>query len=264
MKILLLSFLLLSTVAEARFWNFITSGFEDTNSLSLAAPNGNGAVSAAGVGQFNISAAQSLCFWANSAGGPKEMLATTDTTLGGGYNFFNNDGTGIQPEFQLIDQSINYIGKRSVTIASGGAFHFVCGTYDGSITEAGIKIYIDGVAVSMTSLSSPSPPDNTFNAAGNPMCIGCQIKSATSTTLHVFQGYIDLVGQWNVELSGADITRLYNGGAPYNYASDARTANLVYFYRLGEGLDTTGNLFDSSGNGHTLTCTGCTLPAVHP
>ena len=65
----------------------------------------------------------------------------------GGWEIYTVGG---QLHFDVVDTDNDYIG-RYVTAPVSGAWQHVTGTYDGSETEAGIKLYVDGVEVSSSS-----------------------------------------------------------------------------------------------------------------
>jgi len=59
---------------------------------------------------------------------------------------------------------------------------------------------------------------------------------------------------WNKELSLAEVTEIYNGGAPTNLLAHSAAANLVGWLRMGDG-DTFPTLTDNSTGGNDGTMT---------
>ena len=78
-----------------------------------------------------------------------------------------------------------------------------------------------------------------------------------------FDGKIDEVAVWNVELTSAEVTAIYNSGNMLNVSSDsgnyASADNLSGYYRFNEGSGT--SLQDNSSNSNTGTITGATWTA---
>ena len=78
-----------------------------------------------------------------------------------------------------------------------------------------------------------------------------------------FDGKIDEVAVWNVELASAEVTAIYNSGNMLNVSSDsgnyASADNLTGYYRFNEGSGT--SLQDNSSNSNTGTITGATWTA---
>ena len=78
-----------------------------------------------------------------------------------------------------------------------------------------------------------------------------------------FDGKIDEVAVWNVELTSAEVTAIYNSGNMLNVSSDsgnyASADNLSGYYRFNEGSGT--SLQDNSSNSNTGTLTGATWTA---
>jgi len=78
-----------------------------------------------------------------------------------------------------------------------------------------------------------------------------------------FDGKIDEVAVWNVELTSAEVTAIYNSGNMLNVSSDsgnyASADNLSGYYRFNEGSGT--SLQDNSSNSNTGTITGAAWTA---
>ena len=117
-------------------------------------------------------------------------------TTGGGY-----------PIIQLIEQdNSSVLGKESTTILVASTWtHVVC-TYDGSGTEAGLKIYQSGSAVGLSSQSAGAYTHMLKTSA--PLAIATQGWSLGSSG---FIGSIDDVRIYNRAMSAAEICGIYKG-----------------------------------------------------
>ena len=92
------------------------------------------------------------------------------------------------------------------TVVDDTWYHIVW-TYDGSNTQAGQKIYVNGAEA--TSTPNPSPTAFTTTIAGWPLYLGAR---GTGTD-RLFQGHLDDFGIWDVELDSAAILEVYNSGS---------------------------------------------------
>ena len=84
------------------------------------------------------------------------------------------------------------------------------------------------------------------------------VSSSAGNPSQYFDGKIDEVAVWNVELTSAEVTAIYNSGNMLNVSSDsgnyASADNLSGYYRFNEGSGT--SLQDNSSNSNTGTITG--------
>ncbi|KKM79446.1 hypothetical protein LCGC14_1349790, partial [marine sediment metagenome] len=120
-------------------------------------------------------------------------------------------------------------------------------TYDGSVTAAGITIYIDSKSVSLLI---------TFDG----MVVGDSILNTRNfniglrgTSSNEFKGNIDELGMWDKELTQDDVDKIYNGGKPSDLTLHPSSANLKSFWRMGDG-DTSPTIKDNKGtNDGTMT-----------
>ena len=69
-----------------------------------------------------------------------------------------------------------------------------------------------------------------------------------------YNGSMDEVSVWNKELTSGEVSEAYNSGSPTNLASHSATANLVGWWRMGDG-DTFPTLTDNSTNSNDGTMT---------
>ncbi len=124
-----------------------------------------------------------------------------------------------------------------------GNWHHIAGTYNGST----ITCYVDGTAGTGVS-------DTEAVAAAGLVAVGATPSTTGSTLTGHWDGSIDEVAVWSSYLSAADITAIYNSGAPTDltqsdsYDTD-RSGDLVLYLRNGDGdEDGTGStVYDASG-----------------
>lgn len=146
-----------------------------------------------------------------------KRYATAD---GSEYNFvIREDTTGgtYDISFGVFSgkNTTNLLTRRGA-ITSGflNAWHYVLATYDGSGTVTGIKIYMDGEALSYTNVTAGTyvAMDNTISDVG----IGTFALDALTNNFAI-DGIQDEVALWGRELSAADAASLYSYGAGRNF-----------------------------------------------
>ena len=124
---------------------------------------------------------------------------------------------------------------------SDGNWHHVVVTTAGTagtLTTADMTIWVDGSSQTLTFHSG-----NSLSAA---------ITGAYDVRIgQVFGGYgsgwngsLDEISVWNKALSGPEIAEIYNSGSPPDLDDHSATANLVSWWRMGDGAD--GAVPDSS------------------
>ena len=113
-------------------------------------------------------------------------------------------------------------------------------TYDGSKTAAGVKIYVNGVNKALT-VNSDTLTGTTNNSFA--FSIGETIYNTAFATM-----LVDELAIWSVAIAQSDVTSIYNSGTPTNLKTQAQSANLLSWWRMGDGTgDTTGSVVDQQG-----------------
>jgi len=87
---------------------------------------------------------------------------------------------------------------------TGSAHHYVM-TYNGTSDVSGIKIYVDGVSKTLTTVSN--------NLVSSITTTGAFRLGLTNDNSADLDGYIDEVGIWTKVLTQTEVSDLYNGGA---------------------------------------------------
>lgn len=121
------------------------------------------------------------------------------------YQFATSNDTNKYMGLTLWDDSTGgWIRADGGTSLNNSTNYHVVITYDGSSSTSGIKVYINGVAETMTPSSS-----GTYIAMENgnrPVIIG----SADWGGSIDYQGRLDGVAMWNIELSPDEVTAICN------------------------------------------------------
>ncbi len=266
------------TGAADNQWNSVTISSADTDTNLPATGLADGtykvyAIDAAG----NISSASS-----------NSVTVATDYTLDfDGTNdyvsipsdpFSNNNTFTIQawlkPEVVGDGAYHGFLGmqlsgrKPSLWVSTGGDLHY--DSYKGNVRFSGIisdgsnKFFTAGewVHVGWTNngsnykfykngnlVATETAPD-TFNALNN---IGYQIGKVDN----YFKGQINEVAIWNVALSTADVTALYNSGNGLKASADSgnydNSDDLIGYWKFNEGTGSTLTDSTSNSNNGTLT-----------
>jgi len=144
------------------------------------------------------------------------------------------------------------VGTTGVAISPGRWAHCVL-TMDGTGTAAGVKFYVDGAEV--TSKTTTYDALTATTVGTGLATIG---RRNGGSDLH-WPGCLDEVAAYSKALSAAEVTTLFNVADPPNLTVVGPTANLVGYWRVGDG-DTYPTATDasSSGNNGTYTNTEAT------
>jgi hypothetical protein len=196
----------------------------------------------------------SVSVWFNTtAGGP--LMNTLASKLRGaptyrGWTVGVFDG---KPFFGLYNDAatLTYIQAYVDQYVATGAWKHLVFTYDGSGLASGVTFYLNG--------SDAYPQGQVAQAyhdalAGNTSLGGASAPLSLCSQASVGQflgGSIDEVSIWSKELSGADVSTIYNNGTPKSLTG---MTDLDAYYRCGEapGDSATGTIFDLSGNSNDL------------
>ena len=204
-----------------RWKNWIA--FSSTHSINFDGSNDYLAGSDLGLPSSNN--ARSVSFWIN---------ADSVTTYGMMFSYGTSSSNSA---FAISWDNANakiIVGKyggnansaSSSTISTGSWNHIVV-TFDGSST---IKYYLNGSADGTATLSG-------INTVVNEFRIGGYLNGWSGANF--FDGKIDEVAVWNVELSASDVTSIYNNGKVIDLSKSAsygvdRTSNLEVWLRCGD------------------------------
>lgn len=195
---------------------------------------------------FERTNAFSLSFWfktiSNALSYPLSKQQNTGNGRGWGMRITN--GNLYFNFVSVVTTSHLQVRTTSDTINSGSWQHGII-TYDGSSDASGVTIYIDNSSSALTTIV------NTLNAT-TVNSVNAQISGREGANF-VYSGNGDEVSIWDKELTSGEVNEIYNGGQPNNLLQHSANANLVSWWRMGDG-DTFPILFDSkSTNDGTMT-----------
>ena len=128
-----------------------------------------------------------------------------------------------------------YDGVDRSTGLEDGNWHHLVATYDGSSAASGLTWYLDGTGYTGGRSASVFPTYTSLHDSGDEVRIGGWEGNGDH-----FLGYIDEVSIWNKELSGTDVTNIYNSGTPTDLSEHAAVANLLSWWRMGDNNGGTG------------------------
>jgi hypothetical protein len=115
--------------------------------------------------------------------------------------------------------------QMTASILAQTPYH-VCVTYDGSSTPSGTKLYLNGTAITLSTVTNNL---SSSIATATDAFIG-QFASG-----QYFDGRMDEITFWNDDLSSSDVLALYNGGLIEDPEDHALVANLTHYYAAGDG-----------------------------
>ena len=176
---------------------------------------------------------------------------TTKSPAFRGLNFFNlgNFSNSFGEIFIGIKQDVLTIrlknGSRfySVPYTNTTNWEHIAFVYDGS-NSSNTKLYINNVVQSPT--VGGAYPSSLNDATGLKTIIG-----AGYSVVNTYQGLLDEVSYFDITLSSANISTIYNSGTPNNL-NDLSTPPLSW-WRFEEGSGTTAIDSGTGGNNGTLT-----------
>ncbi len=189
---------------------------------------------------FNHYDAYTLSVWIkreeiNSASIMIEKMMTSGSLTGYQFAFLSDNTIRIYHRRQ--NQTYNRIYRvTNNTYTDTTNWYHVVATYDGSRSNSGLKIYVNGSI-------APSTGFNSMNA-------GAWTNTADFKIGRLTLGKIDEVAVFNSELSASDVTNIYDNGVP----NDISSLSPLSWWRCGDG-DTSPTLTDngSGGNDGTMT-----------
>lgn len=155
----------------------------------------------------------SIVAWVYATGnnGDEVILSKVDLTIGSmarEWKFYFNEG---KLRLLLYDENTNaHIGANYTSLLTG--WHFVAATYDATEANTGISLYVDGIELTGDDIARSS--EGTYVAMQNTATtvkIGAQEGTAGTLTSY-FQNKIDNVILFDIELTQANITALWNDG----------------------------------------------------
>ena len=224
-----------------------TPAFANTKSILLDSSNSDfvtmGNVSSL---DFDITDAFSISAWIKSNGSGQMDIASKALNAfnkNKGYQFYETDGKLIF----IMTPNINSFGKLQIRTGNeitDNTWHHVAVTYNGNGLNAGLNLYVNGASPTVVrsgTLTLSVANTSEFN-------LGARANSEV-----FWNGNLDEVSVFNLELSASDITTIYGTGVP----NDISGLSPLSWWRCGDG-DTSPTLTDNGSGGNNGTMTNFT------
>jgi hypothetical protein len=140
--------------------------------------------------------------------------------------------------FELLTNASNRLGRRYISLSGDLStwLHIVC-TYDGSKTNAGMKIYVNDVQVDNGNQNAGSYTGMT-NGSGTLTLMG------TTDYIDGNANHFSVIAK---ELSAAEVTELYNGGLPIDITTASFVSDIVSHWAMDKRDDPTTIVNDIIG-----------------
>ena len=200
----------------------------------------------------------------------KKTNTTGTGTVLGAWNTANTmrclvyNTTGyLQFGVRLSDNSLKKVDVS--TNYADNAWHHVAGTF---LKNGNVKCYVDGSLVGTTATGADLELQYTDSNTDNSGTVESGIDiGRQSNNSNFFNGLIDEVAIWDVELDADAVTAIYNSGVPTDLSEDSGTydnsSSLISWWRMEEGSGT--SVADSSTQSNAMTVTnGGTFSSTVP
>jgi len=185
-----------------------TQNMDDSNWVSAKLNNGlsfDGSteyVNCGNIANFERTSSFSLEAWIKTSTTAGDIL----THYSGGKGFISYIATGGKIYFTLRNTSgTNEASRYSSGSVTDGNWHHVIITYDGSSSNTGIKIYIDG--------NDSTDTGSGINTLTNSIQVTTSLIMGGRTGSATFTGQIDEALIYNKELSSTEVTARWNSGS---------------------------------------------------
>lgn len=220
------------TLEDGEVYNVWRNGW----SVQLDGVNQYAAVTSVTDFNFEYADAMSVQFWVRNDGlafAPYITNYNTSTTQG--WRIFRN-GSGSSRgglTFVIANGSIGYqVDTSSTSLITAGLWSHVVFTKPANNNASNGKFYVDGVAVSVSAATTGGTGSFTHND-----CLHLGINSnLLGSTL---DARFDSLSIYDVELSAAQVTTIYNNGRPFDRSGDS---NMIGYWRFeNDFTDETGS-----------------------
>lgn len=183
---------------------------------------------------LNFSRSQPFSFsaWCKSITPASTATIASKFTGGFGYEITHDTSGRVEINFQGGSTGNRIRIRKDTNTLLDGLWHQVTITYSGSSAASGMKVYMDGLNGSSTTLNDTLTIDPTSLA---------NLGIATSSTGGVprFAGFMDEMAFWNVELTAAAVAELYaatgNIDLGVNTGNYTQSLSLISWWRMGDG-----------------------------
>lgn len=228
-----------------------------SNSYNISFDGNNDIVNVGDLSSLLSSTTNSFSWWFkyNDTNQDLQFMFGADNTTGAsrGFYFLGRPVSGqTKFDFAYYGSSSSYV-SGSFTHTPDTNWHNIVVTFDASANT--LDAYFDGVDQNIT--PSVTGSVSTFQRPSTNYTVGARNSGSPS---RFFDGVIDEVAFWDVELDSDNAIQLYNssgGGKPFDLSSNAglynQSANLQGWWRF----ENNGN--DETGNSSAATISGATF-----
>jgi len=184
----------------------------------------------------------SFSFWIKrtSGGGIQTFLGKSQVSAKG-VRIYSNGST----IYMLIGtySSACLFNTFNFTTLNNGSWHHIVWTYDGSSTQAGMKLYINDNLKTLGSGVTNTP----INLQNTTMDFLIGASGTSSSYNYEFNGLQDEVSYFDSELSASDVSTIFGTGVP----NDISSLSPVGWWRMGENGTWNGSkwLLTDQGSG---------------
>lgn len=210
---------------------------------------------------YSINAGQrfSLSVWCklNSTGNQCLFDARSDTNDEG---FELNVKSGGSIEIVFEGGAGGLITKETIPNIATGEWLNICVTKSNLSNASAFLIYINGALIATT--DNGGTISGSISQLSTNLIIGAR---GNDVALNRFvDGYLDEYSFWDINLTQSEIDEIYNLGVPDDLLNHSQTANLVSWWRFGDGSDTASIINDIVGSGDLATVNGPSLSTDVP
>lgn len=154
------------------------------------------------------------------------------------------------------------MGCHGGSSGNNGDWRNLVVTFDGSALVAGTSIYYDAASQAVTGYFLDNLGTNSIQNS-EPVRVG--ISPINGAGFTYMDGLMDEVSIWNKELSPSEVEEIYGVGAATSLTNHSAAANLVSWWRMGDGdngagvhdsadsSDASARVYDMSSNSYNLT-----------
>lgn len=213
------------------------------NNLSTLYDGVNDFCNGGNIFNFDIATAFSISMWLNPQNIAAARILFSKAGPGpavDGYMLRHEATSGVL--FLQMRSGTNRSFSFSTALVAGVWQHIVF-TYAGGSNINGARVYKDAVVGSI-------PGSGTLSGT---MLVGQDFNLGSRNAGFFYAGNMDEVTVWDKALTQAEVTELYNAGAPVDPTGHSAIANLLSWYRMGDS-DTFPIISDNAGS-NDLTCT---------
>ena len=210
-RLIYISFLLMSIISAQNY----SLSFDGSNDyVRIGTPGSDNSGTSTDIGSLLGNGSFSVSFWYKSSTNPGDydflLDQRSNQNYGDGFYILNHGSHSNKIYVAIATGTSSETTFMSTTEISTGNWYHIILTWDGSNG----KIYINGSLETTQSISSRR--NNS---------VGMVIGSRYSANERYLAGRMDEVAIWNEAITAAEVTALYNSGAPINATNNSGNYN---------------------------------------